>query len=74
MLNGVVTALKKEKEAANVQTCDFCGHAGVMGTEIVLEDYWDRISKHDTVKNGCRDKEACLKRQDENYLAWCTRH
>lgn len=48
-------------------TCDFCGH---QSEDVVEEDYYDPITKHDSTRQGCRDKVACLQRREDADREW----
>ncbi len=50
--------------------CDFCSKEGIVGVDLVEEDYLSPITGHDTTRLGCRDKMACLQRQDDTIREW----
>lgn len=47
--------------------CYFCGFES---EDIVDEDFYDPITKHDILVSGCRHKFDCLQRQEERNEEW----
>jgi hypothetical protein len=52
-----------------VVKCEFCGREGILGKDIVMEDYVNPFG-HDSSRPACRNIEACEARRDARYEAW----
>ncbi len=55
-----ITTLPQRTQKKQVLTCQFCGFTG-LGVKTM--DYYDTISKYDTVRDLCVDFGACKDRQ-----------